>query len=897
MDKQYNAKEVETKWLNVYQENKFFHADNLSDKKPFVIVIPPPNVTGVLHIGHALNNTIQDVLIRWKRMAGLNALWVPGTDHAGIATQNVVERYLLEKGLKRDDLGREKFLEEVWRWKEERGSTIIEQLKKLGASCDWERERFTMDEGLSQAVRIAFVRLYRKGLVYRGNYIVNWCPRCGTALANEEVEHEPEDSHLYYIRYPGADGTKGVVVATTRPETLFGDTAVAVNPKDSRYKNLVGKNVLLPILNRKIPIVAHPLVKKGFGTGAVKVTPHHDANDFRIAKDLGLPGITAIDEKGILTKEAGPFAGKERFSCREEVVALLKENGLLEKTTDYQHSIGRCYRCETVVEPYLSRQWFVRMKPLAEPALEWARKGKPRFYPKRWQKVYRQWLENIEDWCISRQIWWGHRIPVYYCQECINRNSDKGIIVSEKVPDKCPDCGSPNISQEPDVLDTWFSSWLWPFSVFGWPEETSDLRSFYPTHILVTAPEIIFFWVARMAMAGLEFTGGLPFSDVYIHGTVRDETGRKMSKSYGNVIDPLEVIEEVGADSLRFSLISFASQGQDLFIGRKSFTLGRNFANKIWNASRLLITRAEDVGIATLPSVARNDLQGSLTSSQRWILSELEETRRKVDKGFKTLRLNENALALYQFFWHQYCDWYLEMMKVDLEEKNDKTSLTVAIFVLDRFLHLLHPLMPFLTEEIWSRLKATGLRGNHYLLGKHSEKTLALSAWPKACRGHYQPVLNKRMDLVLEAISSTRDLKREFNIATGQKVKALLRIPQEEEGLLSETRHYFLKLAGLSELEVTSNHQRQKMEACRLLSCKAEVFLPLAGLFDPGKERFRLQKETKRLEAELSKIENRLKNPEFLSKAPAEVVNREETRQKEFREKKQRLQDHLLFLE
>ncbi len=911
MEKQYSAKEVEEKWLKIYRENEFFHANVDSPKKPFVIVIPPPNVTGVLHIGHALNNTIQDVLVRQARMSGLNTLWVPGTDHAGIATQNVVERSLLEQGQKRDDLGREKFIEKVWRWKEERGGTIIEQLKKLGASCDWQRERFTMDAGLSAAVTEAFISLYQKKLIYRGNYIVNWCPRCTTALANEEVDHKTEESHLYYIRYPGEGGTKGVVVATTRPETLFGDTAVAVNPKDSRYKKMIGEKVSLPILNRLIPIVGHLMVEKKFGTGAVKITPHHDPNDFKMARDLNLPGITIIDEKGILTKEAGPLAGKERFTARKETIVLLKENGLLVKIEDYQHSVGRCYRCETVVEPYLSRQWFVRMKPLAEPALALAKKNKPKFYPSRWQKVYRMWLENIEDWCISRQIWWGHRLPVYYCGECLAENvgaglhphpregmeslpytNEKGVIVSKTKPEKCPNCGSANLIQDPDVLDTWFSSWLWPFSVLGWPEKTKNLSVFYPTNVLVTAPEIIFFWVARMAISGLEFTGKLPFGQVYIHGTVRDETGRKMSKSYGNVIDPLEIVDEVGADSLRFSLISFASQGQDLFIGRKSFTLGRNFANKIWNASRLVIGRAKEEGVSPYPFLSptgRGEVRG-LSFSQRWILSELETCRRSIDKNLKALRLNEAAAGLYQFFWHTYCDWYLEMVKIDWQKKKGKDSLTCAIFVLERFLRLLHPFMPFITEEIWSRLKEEGLV-------QDEAKSLSLAAWPNSIRGHHQPKSELDLfNLLKEAITAIRELKREFGVPPTQLVKATIRIGAKKEWkVFKDYENYVKKLAGLNEVEIDPGHQRQDMEANHLLTL-GEVFLPLAGLFDPAKERDKRNKELKGLEAEMAKITARLKDQQFLKKAPPEVVKREESRLELMHLNKKRIEEQLSFL-
>ena len=603
---QYNPKGIEEKWYRFWLERDYFQAQNNSKKPSYSIVIPPPNITGSLHMGHALNNTIQDIIIRYERMKGFNCLWLPGTDHAGIATQNVVEQMLLKKGITRADLGREEFLKRVWKWKENYGNRISEQLKRLGASCDWSRERFTMDEGLSKAVTEVFVRLYQKNLIYQGNYIINWCPRCETALSDEEAEHQEKEGFLYYIKYPLVNGKGFLTVATTRPETMFGDTAVAVNPKDKRYKNFIGQELRLPLTRRKIPVISHRLVDPDFGSGAVKVTPAHDPNDFLIGKERNLAFITVIDTKGKMNQGAGKFEGLDRSECRKRAIEELKKINLFEKQTIHHHSIGHCYRCNTIIEPYLSQQWFISMKPLAEKAIKEAKNEKPKFYPPRWKKVYLNWLENIQDWCISRQIWWGHRLPVYYCSRCQNTGSselrvkslklkvqnskfNEGVIVAKEKPEKCPVCGSKNLIQETDVLDTWFSSWLWPFSALGWPKETEDLKRFYPTDTLVTAPEIIFFWVARMVMAGIEFKKKVPFSNVYLHGTVRDAQGRKMSKSLGNAIDPLQIIDDVGTDALRYSIVLITATGQDLFLGKDTFNLGRNFCNKIWNASRFIL--------------------------------------------------------------------------------------------------------------------------------------------------------------------------------------------------------------------------------------------------------------------------------------------------------------------
>ena len=705
----YNPKETEDKWYKIWVEKGLFHAAVNSAKKPFTIVIPPPNVTGILHMGHALNNTLQDILIRYHRMKGEEALWMPGTDHAGIATQNVVERSIAKEGLRRETLGREKFIERVWLWKEQYGSTIIRQLKKLGASCDWSRERFTMDLEYSKAVTEVFVRLYEKGLIYRGSYIINWCPRCQTALSDEEAPHHELSGNLYYLKYPLKDSPdQFVVVATTRPETMLGDTAVAVNPKDKRYKKIIGKTLVLPLVDREIKIITDTLVDMEFGTGAVKVTPAHDPNDYAMAKRHNLEFINVMRPDARMNEFAGEYKDMDRFEAREVIVEDLKEKGLIEKIEPHKLSAGHCYRCHTIIEPYLSKQWFVKMKPLAKPAIEAVKKGKIKFHPPRWEKVYLNWMENIQDWCISRQIWWGHRIPVYYCKKC----QENGVIVSRFKPETCHACGSQDILQDEDVLDTWFSSWLWPFATFYWPPEAykqglspkgtvpkDDLRYFYPTSILVTAQEIIFFWVARMIMAGLEFMDDVPFKDVYINGTVRDIEGKKMSKSLGNIIDPLDIIEEYGTDAMRFSLISITAHGQDVFLSKERFEQGRNFANKIWNASRFILMNLE-------PTLIKTDLcvffkKEDLDVVNRWALSRFYSTLQQTTKYLENFQFNEAANTLYGFFWHDFCDWYLEIIKQDIKNPHNQV---VMYKILEKSLRLLHPFMPFITEEIWQSL-------------------------------------------------------------------------------------------------------------------------------------------------------------------------------------------------
>ena len=737
----YSPKETEEKWYKFWEENNFFSAIANPAKKPFCIIIPPPNVTGILHMGHALNNTLQDILIRYHRMKGEESLWMPGTDHAGIATQNVVEKAIAKEGLKRQDLGRDKFIERVWQWREQYGSTIIHQLKKLGASCDWSRTRFTMDKEYSKAVIEVFIRLYEKGLIYRGSYIINWCPRCQTALSDEEAPHRELQGNLYYLRYPLKQGQSPmfvgkhpnlsdglvprppagtvpyIVVATTRPETMLGDTAVAVNPKDKRYKKLVGKTLILPLINREIKIIADPMVDMKFGTGAVKVTPAHDPDDYALGKKHNLEFVNVMHPDGRMNEFAGEYKDMDRFEAREVILEDLKEKGLIEKVEPHPLSAGHCYRCHTIIEPYLSKQWFVKMKPLAKPAIEVVKKGKIKFYPSRWTKIYLNWMENIQDWCISRQIWWGHRLPVYYCRDCEN------IMVSKVNPGKCSKCSSLNIYQDEDVLDTWFSSWLWPFATFGWPvvkgqppsgtAPVEDLKYFYPTSTLVTASEIIFFWVARMIMAGLEFMKDIPFKDVYIHGTVRDIEGKKMSKSLGNIIDPLDIISEYGADALRFSLIAITAQGQDVYLAKERFQQGRNFANKIWNASRFILSNLNVKGQSPAGTVPCKELN----LVNRWILSRFYSALKEVDKNLDLYRFNEAANLLYGFFWHEFCDWYLEMIKPDI--KNSQTQ-AVMYKVLEKFLRAIHPFMPFVSEEIWQLLK--GFSGSRVLEFSVNEK-------------------------------------------------------------------------------------------------------------------------------------------------------------------------------
>ena len=857
---QYNPKEIEEKWFQVWAQSPLLHATLEPDKKPYCIVIPPPNVTGILHMGHALNNTIQDILIRIRRMQGFQALWMPGTDHAGIATQNVVERQIAKEGLKRQDLGREEFLKRVWQWKKEYGSTIIHQLKRMGATCDWARERFTMDEGYSEAVKEVFIRLYEKGLIYRGDYIINWCPRCQTALADEEAPHRDLDGKLYYIKYPFKTSSvaDGIIVATTRPETMLGDTAVAVHPTDKRFKKLIGEILVLPLMEREIKIIADPLIDKKFGTGAVKVTPAHDPNDYLMGKTHHLEFINIMRPDGVLNANAGEYAGMDRFQAREAIIEDLRERKLLVKIEDHKHAVGHCYRCHTIIEPYLSKQWFVKMKPLAEQAIKVVKKGKIKFTPKRWTKVYLNWMENIKDWCVSRQIWWGHQLPVYYCQEC----KPKGVIVSRSRPEKCPDCGSTNLEQDPDVLDTWFSSWLWPFATFGWPLKSSDDRQkeldyFYPTSVLVTAPEIIFFWVARMIMAGCEFMGKIPFSDVYIHGTVRDQEGKKMSKSLGNSIDPLQIIEKYGCDALRFSLIVTAASGSDIYLSEERFEQGRNFSNKIWNASRFILMNLKE-GV-TGEGIDKN----SLCTQDRWILSELNTTIKKVNKSIDGFKFNEALNAAYEFFWHEFCDWYVEVAKLSINERNTQE---VLVFVLKKALLLLHPFMPFITDEISSKLPGNKIQ------------TIAKASWPVFDRSLDDKVALQTMEMLFAIVFHLRERRHELKLSPATKINVSLWTTEKKidalEGLVSLIQH----LAGVQKLQVTTKEEIHKNCYVSLVARDLHLSILLEGLVDIQKEKQRLLQEIDSFKKQLKAKQALLNNKNFVKRAPKEVVSNEKKR-------------------
>jgi len=810
-------------------------------------------------------------------------LWMPGTDHAGIATQNVVEKKLAKDGVTKDSLGRDKFLKEVWTWRDEYGSTIINQLKRLGCSCDWERTRFTMDKGLSDAVLEVFVRLYKKGLIYRGSYIINWCPRCKTALSDEEAQHRDVDGMLYYIKYPinseekkmAKEGEDYVVIATTRPETMLGDVAICVNPKDKRYKHLKSKNAILPILNRKLKIIFDKKVDPKFGTGVLKVTPAHDPVDFELGREHNLEPINVMNEDATINEIGADFNTMDRLEAREAIIDELKERNLFIKSEPHKHAVGHCYRCHTMVEPRLSKQWFVKMAPLAKPALQAVKKGKIKFYPKRWTKVYINWMENIRDWCISRQIWWGHRIPVYYCGECTLKESAKtqkqktgvkkkeeGIIISKVKPEKCPTCGSSDIKQDEDVLDTWFSSWLWPFSTLGWPEETEELKFFYPTNVLVTAQEIIFFWVARMIMAGMEFMGDIPFSDVYIHGTVRDDTGTKMSKSLGNIINPLDIIDRFGSDALRFSIISITAQGQDVFLSPQKFEIGRNFANKLWNASRFMLMnlKKEMVG----KDLCQMSGDPSLTLADKWILSRFYSALGDFTKFLKAYRINDAANRIYEFIWHEFCDWYVELAKLTIDEVH--TQLTLYK-VLEKSLRVLHPIMPFITESIWQRLPK-----------EHGTESIMITKWPHMQKAFISKKTDSEMELLISVIQAVRNLRATWRIGTGTRIDIHVKVKKEgDEGVLTTNSSYIKRLARVENVLISKDMKKPRHSAVQVIR-DIEIFVPLEGIIDLEKEKERLTKRIEELLGLLSGIEKKLNNKNFVSKAPDEVVKKEKTR-------------------
>ncbi len=869
LDKSYEPSQVEKRWYQYWEDEGLFRADPESPHKHYSIVIPPPNVTGELHMGHAFNNTVQDIMCRYARMMGKEVLWMPGMDHAGIATQNVVERQLASEGLSRHDLGREKFIERVWQWREEKGGKILNQLKRLGASCDWSRERFTMDEGLSRAVREVFVGLYEKGLVYQGDYIINWCPRCHTALSDLESEHEDVKGGLWSIKYPYKNGKGYLTVATTRPETMLGDTAVAVNPDDPRYADLPDDTVILPLMGREIPIIRDRYVSLDFGTGALKVTPAHDPNDFLLAQEHGLPAIRIMDDDGVINEEGGEYRGMDRFEARAKVVEDLEAQGLLVKHEDHNHSVGHCYRCHTMVEPILSKQWFVKVGPLAEKALNAVRTGDTRIVPEQWNKTYEEWMTNIRDWCVSRQIWWGHRIPAWYC-ECGE------VIVSRTVPESCPKCGSQALEQETDVLDTWFSSALWPFSTMGWPDETPELKKFYPTSCLVTGFDILFFWVARMMMMGIQFMGEVPFKDVYIHALVRDEHGKKMSKSTGNVIDPLVVIDKFGTDAFRFTLTAFAAQGRDIKLSESRIEGYRNFVNKIWNAARFTLMNLEG-GLT-----GGEDLEPTL--EDRWIISRAERAAAEVASGIEEYRFNDAAGAVYQFVWHEFCDWYVELSKHSLYDKENPARQAAArrtiAEVFSRLVRMLHPIMPFVSEEIWHRLPGC-------------EGSIMKAAWPPKNAQGSDPAAESQMELLMAAIGSIRNIRGEMGIPPGQALEVIL-APEngEVKGLFEKHSHHLGALAKLSGIAYLDGGAPPEKSASAALP-GLNLYVPLAGLVDFAAEEKRLTKSIAKLETELNKSQKKLNNKGFVSKAPEEVVQKEKDKVAENQSKLERLQHNL----
>ena len=871
LPKVYNPHEVEAKWYDIWVERGYFRARVDADKKPYSIVIPPPNVTGSLHMGHALNNTLQDIAIRKHRMEGDSTLWLPGTDHAGIATQNVVERQLAQEGLTRHDVGRDDFIKRTWAWKDQYGSRIINQLKRLGASCDWSRERFTMDEGYSKAVRRDFVQLYKEGLIYRDNYIINWCPRDLTALSDIEVEHAEEEGNFYYVKYMLKGTPDFITVATTRPETILGDTAVAVNPEDDRYQDLIGLTVVVPVVGREIPVIADNHVNPEVGTGALKVTPAHDPHDFEIGLRHDIEQISVFTPDGMMNEEAGKYEGMSREECREAILEDIEKAGLLVKVEPMTHSVGHCYRCDTTIEPYLSTQWFMKMKPLAEPAIAAVKEGRVKFVPAQWEKTYFDWMYNIRDWCISRQIWWGHQIPAWYCQDCDE------IVVAEETPSACTKCGGANLVQDTDVLDTWFSSALWPFATLGWPLETEELKYFYPTSLLVTSHDIIFFWVARMMMMGLHFMRDIPFDDVYIHALVRDEQGRKMSKSRGNVIDPLDVIEEFGTDALRFTLSSMATPGRDIFLSRERIEGNRNFANKLWNASRFVLMNLE--GFERI--VVKEE---EFTLADRWIFSRMNNIVSQVEDSLRVYNVAEASRLIYDFFWSDYADWYIELAKPRLYQKDDPRQRLVAqnllVEIMDVTLRLLHPFMPFITEEIWQKFPGTG-------------ESIVIAPWPRMDGSRIDMGAESQMDVVQRVTSSIRAIKSVLGIALTKPVTALLKTTDaDKQAILEKDASYIKELAWVEELIISPDITKPEHAAVDVAP-GVEIFIPLAGLVDIEEEKKRLGKELAKTQTDAEKTRKKLSNPQFMEKAAPEVVEKEKAKLIEFDEKISKLTKQL----
>ena len=869
LESKFNPKDFEDKIYKNWEESGYFKPSEDKNKKPYTIVIPPPNITGKLHMGHALDETIQDLLIRYKRMQGYNTLWLPGTDHAAIATEAKVVAKLKEEGISKEDLGREEFLNRAWEWKKEYGGIIINQIKKLGCSCDWDRERFTMDEGLSNAVKHVFVELYNKGLIYKGKKMINWCPYCKTSISDAEVEYEEEPTHLWHIKYKvKGEENRYVIVATTRPETMLGDTGVAVHPADERYKDLVGKTVILPIMNKEIPVVADEFVEKEFGTGAVKLTPAHDPNDYESGERHGLEVVEVFDETGKMNDLVPEYEGMDLYEAREKIVEKLKEIGALVKIEDYTHNVGKCYRCHHRIEPKISEQWFVKMDTLAKPAIDAVRNGEVKFIPERFDKTYFNWMENIRDWCISRQLWWGHRIPAYYCKECGNMQ------VSESEITKCNKCGSKNIEQDDETLDTWFSSALWPFSTLGWPEQTEDFKYFYPTDTLVTGYDIIFFWVARMIFSAIEHTGKAPFKNVFIHGIVRDSQGRKMSKSLGNGIDPIEVIDKYGTDALRFSLILGISPGNDIRYMPEKLEAASNFANKLWNASKFVLGNLENY-----KEIEFKDIKDDLTYADKWILSKLNVLVAEITNNIDGFELGVFAQKIYDFIWNEFCDWYIEMVKPRLYNENDKTKLA-AMYTLNKVLadslKLLHPIMPFITEEIYTKLY-------------NNDESIMISKWPEYDNNLNYEEEKQAVEELKNIIIGIRNIRVQRNVHPSKKSK-LIFVTSDLKETVKDSEPWLLKLGFGSEIQVKDNKEEIPQNAMSVLANGVELYMPFEELVDIVEEKERLQKEKERLQSEIQRATKMLSNPGFVNKAPAEKIQEE-------KDKKAKYEDMLVLVE
>ena len=868
LEDKFNPKNFEEEIYKRWEGKEYFKPSEDKTKKPYTIVIPPPNITGKLHMGHALDETLQDILIRYKRMEGYNWLWLPGTDHAAIATEVKIVEKLKQQGIEKKNLTREQFLEKAWEWKKEYGGTILNQLKKLGCSCDWSRERFTMDEGLSNAVKYVFIKLYEKGLIYKGKRMINWCPSCNTSISDAEVEFEEEPTHLWHIRYKVKDEDKYLIVATTRPETMLGDTGVAVHPEDERYKDLVGKKVILPIMNKEIPIVADDFVEKEFGTGAVKLTPAHDPNDYAASQRHNLEIIEVFDENWKMGNLVPEYKGLDIYEARKRIVEKLQEIGALVKIEDYTHNVGKCYRCHHTIEPKISEQWFVKMKPLAEPAIKAVKDGKTRFIPERFDKIYYNWMDNIQDWCISRQLWWGHRIPAYYCTKCNN------IMVTESIPHKCEKCGNTEFTQDEDTLDTWFSSALWPFSTLGWPEQTEDLKYFYPTSTLVTGYDIIFFWVARMIFSAIEHTGKVPFKDVFIHGIVRDSLGRKMSKSLGNGIDPLEIIEKYGTDALRFSLVLGISPGNDIRYMPEKLESAANFANKLWNASKFVLGNLEEIDYDTMPQ--------KLCYEDKWILSKLNKLIKETTINLNNYDLGVWTQKVYDFIWGEFCDWYIEMVKPRLYDKENKTR-EAAQYTLNKVLgdslKLLHPIMPFITEEIYTKLY-------------NNDESIMISSWPQYSEEFNFAKEEKQIEKIKQIIIGIRNIRTNMNVHPAKK-STLIFVTENDEEMIIDSQEFIKKLGFADKIIVQGNKNNIPQNAMSVLSEELEVYLPFDELVDIEEEKKRLQGEKQKLEAEVERASKMLSNPGFVNKAPENKIKEEKEKLERYKQMLENVEERL----